>query len=215
MQLNLQIIEKALSYAYDKAVNGVEVKGHRVLDSAYDLAESYTNKDRSVRQNATSLINWQCSKSAISGFTTNLGGVALIPVGLPANITSVLFIQIRMIAAIALMCGKDLKDDKTQTLVYACLTGNAVKDVFKNVGVKVGTKITEKLIKEKVTRETLVKINQAVHFKLLTKFGEKGVINLGKMVPFVGGIIGGSIDATYTKLIGKVAKSVFIDGKVM
>ena len=47
-------------------------------------------------------------------------------------------------------------------------------------------------------------------FRLVTKFGEKGAINLGKAVPLVGGIIGGSFDSITTNTIGNVARDTFI-----
>jgi hypothetical protein len=34
----------------------------------------------------------------------------------------------------------------------------------------------------------LKKINQKVGFRLVTKFGEKGIINLSKLIPVVGGL---------------------------
>jgi uncharacterized protein (DUF697 family) len=46
---------------------------------------------------------------------------------------------------------------------------------------------------------------------LLTKFGEKGAINLGKMVPIAGGLIGGTVDAVSTNTIGNVARKLFIE----
>jgi hypothetical protein len=54
------------------------------------------------------------------------------------------------------------------------------------------------------------KINQTVGFRLVTKFGEKGLLNLGKMIPFVGGIVGGGLDASSTLVIGTVARRMFI-----
>ncbi|GAA0594056.1 hypothetical protein GCM10009001_07720 [Virgibacillus siamensis] len=47
---------------------------------------------------------------------------------------------------------------------------------------------------------------------MVTKFGEKGVVNLGKMVPLLGGVVGGSFDASSTYLIGKAAEKTFIEG---
>ncbi|MFZ2572451.1 MAG: hypothetical protein WAX19_03745, partial [Trichococcus flocculiformis] len=58
---------------------------------------------------------------------------------------------------------------------------------------------------------TLTKINQKVAFRLVTKFGEKGVINLGKLVPIVGGVIGASVDGVGTKIIGNQAKKLFVE----
>jgi hypothetical protein len=45
---------------------------------------------------------------------------------------------------------------------------------------------------------------------LLTKFGQTGAVNLGKAVPILGGIIGGTFDSVSTKIIGKVAIKSFL-----
>ena len=54
------------------------------------------------------------------------------------------------------------------------------------------------------------RINQAIGFKLLTKFGQKGVINLGKTIPFIGGIINAAFDVVATNTIGNIARDTFI-----
>ena len=54
------------------------------------------------------------------------------------------------------------------------------------------------------------KINQKIGYRLITKFGEKGIINLGKMVPIVGGIVGGSFDVASTAIIARNAIRAFI-----
>jgi uncharacterized protein (DUF697 family) len=93
------------------------------------------------------------------------------------------------------------------------LTGNAIKDVLKDTGIVIGTKLATKSI-ENISAKTIVAINQKIGFRLLTKFGEKGAVNLWKIVPLVGGVIGGTIDATTTKVIGNVARKTFIDDPV-
>lgn len=132
-----------------------------------------------------------------------------MPITLPLNITSVMYIQVRLIAAIAFMNGTDIRNDKVKTLVFACLTGSAMTDVFKEVGVEIGSKAMVKIIK-KIPNETIKEINKAVGFKLLTKFGETGAINLVKLVPVASGLIGGGLDAAATRKIGHVAKKAFI-----
>lgn len=194
----------ALDWAYDKAIDGVPG-----LDSAEDLASSYLAESGDLEEQVNSLIRWQNAKSATSGFINGLGGAILMPVTIPANITSVMYVQVRMIAAIAKMGGYDLRDDRVKTLVYTCLCGNAAKDIAKELGIKVGTKITEQAIKN-ISREVIVKINQAVGFRLVTKFGEKGVINLGKAIPLVGGVVGATFDSVSTNTIGNVAREIFI-----
>jgi hypothetical protein len=53
---------------------------------------------------------------------------------------------------------------------------------------------------------TLLEINKAVGFRLATKFGQKGAVNLVKLVPLAGGIFGGIINFAGTRIIGKTAK---------
>jgi len=195
----------ALDWSYDKAING----GIPGMDTAIELAESYLHKSGTIDEKVKNLILWQNTKSATSGFLTGLGGIITLPVAIPANITSIILIQMRMVAAIAYMGGYDLKDDQVKSFVYACLAGNGAKDILKNAGIQIGKKLAVSGIK-KIPYAVIKKINQAVGFRLLTKFGQKGVINLGKMVPLAGGIIGGTVDTIATNTIGNVAYKLFI-----
>ncbi|MDK2586621.1 hypothetical protein QOZ83_12185 [Romboutsia sedimentorum] len=43
-----------------------------------------------------------------------------------------------------------------------------------------------KYLVKKIPNEVIKNINQKLGFRLLTKFREKGVINLGKCIPLVG-----------------------------
>ena len=62
--------------------------------------------------------------------------------------------------------------------------------------------------------KVLTSVNQKVGFRLITKFGETGIINLGKMVPVVGGVVGGTVDIGSTKIIAENAYSIFIKRQV-
>jgi len=203
-ELSESKIMKVLDWSYDKAVNGVPG-----LDSASEMAVDYMKNDDSSIDQANSLIRWQNTKAGTSGFLTGLGGIITMPVMIPANISSVMYVQIRMIASIAHMGGHDLKDDRVKSLVYACLTGNAAKEILKDIGIVIGTKLTTSVIKN-ISGKTIVAINQKVGFRLLTKFGEKGALNLGKAVPLVGGIIGATFDSVATNTIGNIARDTFI-----
>ncbi len=108
--LTQSTIVKAMDWAYDKAVAGIGG-----FDSAEDIAADYLKQNGSLRDKANSLIRWQNAKAGTSGLVT---GLITLPVSLPANITSVLYVQIRMIAAIAKMGGYDLKDDRVKSLVF-------------------------------------------------------------------------------------------------
>jgi hypothetical protein len=197
------LIKKVLDWAYDKAINGAGL-----VDSASVLAEDYQKIYRDPDKAIDSLINWQTTKCATAGFITGLGGLLTLPVVIPANISSVLFMQLRMVAAIAMMRGYDPKRDQVQSLAYVCLTGSAAADILKSVGIRIGQQITERAI-NRISGQVITQINEKVGFRLLTKYGGKGMINLSKAVPLVGGVVGGAVDASTTRIIGKTAKNTF------
>ncbi len=206
-KLNQGVIMKALDYSYDKAINGIPG-----FDSAQEMAENYYGNGKTNIVNCNSLIRWQNTKATTSGFLTGLGGILTMPVAIPANLASVMYVQIRMIAAIAHMGGHDLRDDRVKSLVYVCMAGNGAKDILKDIGIVVGQKVTQQMI-SKISGKTITAINQKIGFRLLTKFGQKGAINLGKAVPLIGGLIGGTFDGVTTNLIGNTARRTFIVSK--
>lgn len=65
---------------------------------------------------------------------------------------------------------------------------------------------------KKIPGIVLTKINQKVSFRFLTKFGEKGIINIAKLVPVVGSVIGGGFDLVETKVIANRSYKMFIKG---
>ena len=197
--------ENYLSILYNNAINGIP---H--LSVPIDkLVEDYTNKYKSKKRAIDELIKNQILKCTTSGFVTGLGGLLSMPITLPANICSVLYVQLRMVAAIAKINGYDINSDQVRTFCYVCLAGSGITDIVKNTGIQIGKKVSENLIKKTISGQTLRIINQKVGFRLLTKFGEKGIINLVKLVPFVGGIIGGAVDNYATKEIAKRACKTF------
>ena len=182
------------------------------MKGAADLATDYMAHGGDLEAQVDALIKNQIIKCGTSGLLTSLGGFITLPVALPANVASVIYMQMQMIAAIARMGGYDLHDDRVKTLVIACLCGNEVKEILKQAGIQIGKKLTERAV-QKISSALIVRINRAVGFRLLTKFGTKGAINLSKAIPVIGGLIGGGVDAYSTKVIGNKAKELFILGQ--
>ncbi len=194
-----------LDKLYENSIMGIP----RVSVSVRRLANEYLDKNKDTEAAAKSFIKYQVAKCTTSGFVTGLGGLITLPVAIPANISSVLYVQMRMIACLACMGGYDTSSDQVRTLVYTCLAGISVDQVVKQVGIKVGTKMATAMVK-RIPGTVLTKINQRVGFRLLTKFGTKGVVNLGKAIPIVGGVISGGLDFAETKVIADRAYKMFI-----
>lgn len=189
--LSKSIIDKILNTAYSKAINGIAG-----VESAYELGQSYIEDNKTIDESINSLIKWQTAKAATSGFVTGFGGVLAMPLTVPANVASVMYIQIRMIAAIAYLNGHDLNSDKVKSLTFMCLVGNGAKELLKNTSIQASEKMIQKSI-------------EVLSLKFASKAGEKTFASLSKVLPIAGGVIGCSLDAASTQAIGKIAKKIF------
>lgn len=208
-QITQEEIMKVLDKLYDQSIHGIA----KVSPPIEKLAGDYLQKNKDLAHAGKDFIKYQIVKCTTSGFLTGLGGLVTLPVAIPANIGSVLYVQMRMIACLAYMGGYDTNSDQVQTLVYACLAGISVDQIVKQVGIQFGTKFTMAMVK-KIPGTVLTKINQKVGFRFLTKFGTKGLINIGKAVPVVGGVIGGGFDFAETSAIANRAYKMFIEGDI-
>ena len=189
-----------LQKGYEAVVNG-SIPG---MESAEELAASYLKDYTDRKDAANALVRWQNVKCAIDGFITGVPGLPALPVTLPANIL------LRMIAAIAAIGGYDLKDDRVQSLVLLSLAGESVDKVLRPMGIS-ATQTLAKAGVNAIPRNLIGRINKMVGTKLLTKFSEKGIIQLGKLVPLAGGILGGMVDGITSNIIGNVAIKTFLE----
>lgn len=196
-------MSSVLDNLYQKSINGINKPIEKI-------AEDYLKKNSDVSGAAKAMLNMQVVKCTASGFVTGFGGFSTMPVTTPLNAFSVLYFQMRMIECVAYMGGFDLRDDRVQTFIFACMAGIPISSVLKDFGIRLGKGLTLNAI-EKIPEKVLTKINQKVGFKLITKFSEKGLIRLGRIVPVVGAVISGSIDLAETKIIANRAYKMFIE----
>lgn len=201
-----QDMMRFLDEAYKKVLDGIP----RVSPPVKTLAEDYLKKYKTKEAACKSMMKNQIIKCTTSGAIAGFGGLITLPVTLPANIANVLYVQMRMIACTAYMAGYELNSDQTQTFVYACLAGVAVNQLVKKVGIKIGEKVFGNLI-DKIPGKVLIAINKKVGMRLITKYGTKGAINLGKLIPGVGAAVGGGLDFLETKIIANRAYKWFFD----
>ena len=204
-----QDLASLFEWLMDKAVNGAPP-----LSSAESLAQEYlidaTYTDDADRIEA--LINWETTKNFTAGFITGLGGILTLPVSLPADFVASWLIQARMVAAIARICGFDLKSDRVQTFILACLVGETVKDTAKAVGLDLGGGLTKTVLR-KTTTEVAQELQGEIGAKLAAMAAKKGLAGLAKSIPIVGGLVGGAFDAAACRIAGRTAKTLFLPRK--
>lgn len=196
---------KVMDWAFDKANGNIPGFG-----TSHEMAQKYLDKYGSVNAAIDKMVNWQITSAATAGFVTSLGGLATMPITLPANIAGVMAIQLRMIGAIAELGGFHEETEEKKTGMYLCLLGAQAGNVLSKTAGQFAVKFATASLK-KLPGEVLKKINQAVGFRLVTKFGEKGLVNIHKLIPILGGVVGGSVDALSTYAIAKAAKVLFLN----
>ena len=199
--------EKKVMEVLDK-LYGYTMKGLPNSKPAETLAHEYMSRYGTIEKAVNAMVENQVKKCTATGFLTGLGGVITLPITLPADVTSAMYVQMRMIAAIAVMHGYRVNDDAVKTMVYYVLLNIELYDILKQVGIKFTNKAAMKAL-DKLPAKVLVKINQKIGFRFITKAGEKGIINIVKIIPFLGGFVNGAMNLVETKRIANRAIKAF------
>lgn len=149
------------------------------------------------------------ASSGMAGFVTGLGGFITLPATLPANIAGQAILNARMVGAIAHLRGWDLQDELVRNSVLITIAGGTPNAVLTEFGVTVARKSAEAAI-QKLPMTIVREINKRVGFMLIAKYGTKrSVVTLSKLVPGFGGVVGGAVDAAFTRIVGRLARRSF------
>lgn len=179
------------------------VKGARAVAEEH-LASAGGDREQAIKK----IVATHIRLAAVSGFVTGAGGLITLPVALPAALTGLYVTATRMAAAIAYLRGHDLRSEEVRSAILVCLLGSSASTALGKAGVEIGQKSALAAL-QKVPGRVLIEINKRIGFRLVTKAGEKGVINLTKLVPLVGAPIGATVDGVSCRAIAVYAKSTF------
>lgn len=198
---NLEIINWILTSVIEgiSPLLSPEAEANKYLNDS-----SYANNDERV----SAVINLYSTGSFCSGFITGLGETWTLPFTIPTSLAASCILQARLAVIIAVIYGHDLKDDKVKTLVALSMIGDSAKEVLKQSGVRLSSKLTTNLIAQ-IPSQLLMEINKRVGFHLISRTGNNVLISLMKIVPLAGGIVTGSFDAFSCQIVGNTAKNIF------
>jgi len=149
-----------------------------------------------------------CAGAGAVGFASNLGGVFTLPVAIPVNLAAAASIQLGLAARIVVARGYDPSDPQVKTFAIACMLGAKAGGILAAAGAAAGGKLAGAAVAA-IPGAALIAINKAVGIRLLTKMGQQGVVNFGKLIPVAGALVGGTIDAAGTYAAGRAAKLMF------
>jgi len=204
--LTPQVAGGALRHVLEVAIDGT----HR-LPGAKHSAARHLQKHGGVAELAVdAVIDFHVGLASAQGFVTNLGGIAALPVTLPANVAGVAVVQTRMVAAVAHLRGYDLDDNRVRTALIMCLLG--------------GEQVAKRIVTGKLPTSPLAiatapmfdshldqRVSEEVLTDLIQRIGGKNLaLSVTRRVPILGGGVGAVMDGIATHQIGKYAKSELI-----
>jgi hypothetical protein len=198
-------LARALDWAYDRAIEGLPG-----LDSAYALAAARVVAEDDPEARVEHLIRQQLARAGAIGFLAGATGTVSLPVAVPANVAALLYLQIRLVAAIAALGGHDLGDPRVRRLVYLCLTADAAPALLADAGVVVGRRLTREALAA-VPGRMLATIDRRVARRLALA-GSSGEARprARRLRPLLGGLIGAAADALATRRVARAARAVFL-----
>lgn len=186
------------------AIHGAgPVKGAVVVAEEH-LVGSPDDREKAVRR----LVATHVRLAAVSGFVTGLGGVITLPLTIPVAVTGLYILGARTSAGIAHLRGYDVESEEVRSAILVSLLGSGGTEVLKRTGVEIGKKTTAAAF-QRVPGRILIEINKKIGYRLLTKAGEKGVINLAKLVPLIGAPVGAAFDGVGCRTIASYALKIF------
>jgi hypothetical protein len=186
------------------------IRGLGPLASAEALAAEYLGdaKYRDDDARVSALVNWETGKNFTTGFLTGLGGFITLPVAVPAALAASWVVQARMAAAIARIYGHSLEDERVRTRILLALAGDVAKDAMKDLGLKVGDKLTQRAV-EQIPGRLLVELNKRIGAKLAAQVGQRVLLRVPRAVPVLGGFVAGGLDAVVCRKVGATARTLF------
>lgn len=179
--------------------------------SCHELADEYRASGRSVEKCVENFIDWQTAKAGAVGFLLGAPGFVSIAVAIPGDLLACLYLQMRAVAVIALLCGWDVNSDRTKTVaLYSLVGGSGTSAVA--TGATAAAKKGAGVALKNLPGTALIAINRSLGFRFITKFGSQGIVNLIDFIPIIGGLVSGSVNAVMTNQAGWLAYGILKEG---
>ena len=197
-----QLAGGALRQVLELAIDGYG----RLPGAKIHAARQLQRHGGSVDGAISSIIDFHVRLASAQGFVTNLGGLAALPVAIPANLAGVAVLQVRMVAAIAHLRGYDLDDNRVRTALVMCLLGGeqlAKRIVEGKLPTSPMTVATAPVFDPDLDRQ----VAEEVTAGLAARVGGRSLaLAVTKRVPILGGGIGAVMDGVATYQVGQFAK---------
>lgn len=185
----------------------VAIDGTGRLPSARATAARHLQKHPdSIDDAIEAIVDTHVRLGTAQGFVTNLGGLITLPIAVPANLSGVAIVQVRMIAAIAHLRGYDIDDPRVRTAMVMCLLGG--EQIGRQVAAGKLPSTPLAVATAPVFDPTLdARVAEIAVTALLARVGGKHLpLLVTRRIPLLGGGVGAVVDGMATHQIGTFVK---------
>lgn len=188
----------------------VGIDGIGPYSSAEDVARAALEAEKGDRAAAVErIVSQHTIGGAAGGFLTGLGGFVTLAVALPANLVEFYVQATRMVAAVAWLRGYDLADNRVRTAILLTEVGSNAHDILAKAGISTSGSAAVNLLSRNIPRSAVMMIQKAVGFQMLRTAGLRVFSRMGRMVPLIGGAVGGGLDYAMMRRIAQQARNEF------
>ena len=182
--------------------------GRGPIRSADRVAEAALRGAEDPEAAIEKLVREHVAIGAAGGFVTGVGGhLTPLPVALAASLSEFYVVATRMVGAIAIVRGYDVRQPVVRTAVLLTLVAARSDEVLTQEGVSVGT--LPRIALRRLPPGALMLVNKAVCLRVLRRVNERSSTRLGHGVPVLGGGIGAALDSWMMARIARQALAEF------
>ena len=158
----------------------------RVAEAALGDA---VDPERAIEQ----LVRDHVAVGAVGGFVTGVGSYVTLPVALPVNLAEFYIVATRMVGAIAIVRGYDVREPEVRTAVLLTLVASRSDEVLAKEGFGAGT--LSRVGLRRMPPGALMLVNKAIFFRILRRVNKRLFWKLGRGLPILGGATGAALDS--------------------
>jgi hypothetical protein len=172
----------------ERAIQDGREWGLQLLDEAQDKDDK--------RKLSKYAINMSTLWSIGKGIATGIAGL----LALPADLVDTVYSQVKLSATLFTIRGHDTTNEGNWVFIVSAAIGISVRKLAKYLGVH-AIKALNKALLPKSFR-ILMKMNQTLAIKFGARIFGKNVVKVAKVVPAIGGVIGGGVNGVMMLLCG-------------
>jgi hypothetical protein len=177
--------------------------------SARRVAEDHlTDAGGDVETAVRRLTSTHVRLAASSGLLSSLGGAATMVVTAPAGVTGLYLVCTRLAASIATARGHDPADPVVRTAVLLCVLGPDGSELAARTGIDL-QEISLLPGLRRLPSEVRAQLDRRIGYRLVSRAGRRGVLNLTKLIPLVAGPIGAGADGITARSVATYADVTF------